>query len=131
MTSVSQPDYLKIDHRRPVPKRAIRAIAKIIVERFDPEKIILFGSHAYGRPRPSSDVDLLVVMETQLTPREQRLKISREFYERPIGLDIIVRTPADLERRIALGDFFLREVVSKGKLIYERPHRRVDQKSRK
>lgn len=54
--------------------------------------------------------------------REQRSQIARALSPRPFGLDILVRTPTDLERRIALGDFFLRELVSKGKAIYERPH---------
>ncbi|MDZ7363879.1 MAG: hypothetical protein ONB46_24665 [candidate division KSB1 bacterium] len=67
-------------------------------------------------------MDLLVVMKTELTPHEQRLQIARALSPRLFGIDIIVRTPADLERRLALGDFFLREVVDKGKPIYERPH---------
>jgi len=128
MTELSQLRIPDIDHRKRVPMRAIRAVAKIIVEKFDPEKIILFGSHAHGHPKPWSDIDLLVVMETKLTPRQQRLEISRTLSPRFFSLDIIVRSPADLERRIALGDFFLREVVSKGKTIYERPHRRVGRK---
>ncbi len=101
-----------IDHNQPVPLYAIHAVAQRIVEKFTPEKIILFGSYAYGNPQPSSDVDLLVVMKTELTPRGQRLQIARALSPRPFGLDILVRTPADLQRRLALGDFFLREVVS-------------------
>lgn len=120
-----------LEKRKRIPMRAILALAKVIAAHFDPQKIILFGSYAYGKPRLSSDVDLLVVMETKLTPREQRLTISRALSPWPFGLDIIVRTPADLERRIALGDFFLREITRKGKSIYERPHSRVGQKSRK
>ncbi len=119
----------EIRRRKRIPMRAIREVTKIIAEKFGPEKIILFGSYAYGRPRESSDVDLLVVMETPLTPREQRLVISRLFYDRPFSLDILVRTPADLARRLAQGDFFLREVVRRGKVIYERSNRRVDRKS--
>ena len=56
---------------------AIRALVQRIVERFKPEKIILFGSYAYGHPKPESDVDLLVVMDTPLRARQQRLEISR------------------------------------------------------
>lgn len=110
-----------IDYNQPVPLDAIHTLAKKIVEKFAPEKIILFGSHAYGHPQASSDVDLLIVMKTELTPRAQRLQIARSLSPRPFGLDILVRTPADLERRIALGNFFLREVVRNGKGIYERP----------
>ena len=64
MTNLSQLRLPGIDRRRRVPIRAIRAIANIIAEKFDPEKIVLFGSHAYGRPKPWSDVDLLFVMDT-------------------------------------------------------------------
>lgn len=110
-----------IDYNQPVPLDAIHTLAKKIVEKFAPEKIILFGSHAYGAPQASSDVDLLVVMKTELTPHKQRLQIARALSPRPFGIDLVVRTPADLERRIALGDFFLREVVRNGKGIYERP----------
>lgn len=128
MTELSQLRIPDIDHRKRVPLRAIRAVAKIIAEKFDPEKIILFGSHAYGHPKPWSDVDLLVVMETELTRREQKRAISRLFYHRPFSLDIKVRTPADLAWRLEQGDFFLREVVRKGKVLYERPDSGVGQK---
>ena len=122
MSAFPQNAQLKIDHNQPVPLDAIHAVAQRIVEKFTPEKIILFGSYANGNPQASSDVDLLVVMKTDLTPRAQRLQIARTISPRPFGLDILVRTPTDLERRIALGDFFLREVVKKGKAIYERSH---------
>jgi predicted nucleotidyltransferase len=113
----------KIGDSDHISMHAIHHIANIIAEKFDPEKIILFGSHAYGDPKPWSDVDLLVVIGTDLAPHEQRLKISRALSPHPFGIDIIVRTPADLERRLVLGDFFLREVINRGKLIYERSNR--------
>lgn len=112
-----------VNPRRRIPRRAIQAVVKQIAEKFQPEKIILFGSYAYGRPRPESDVDLLVVMNTPRRPRQQRLEISRALSPRPFPLDIIVRTPAQLRERIALGDFFLREISTQGKVVYER-HRR-------
>ena len=106
--------------RRTIPMRAIRAVAQRIAERFQPEKIILFGSYAEGYPKPESDVDLLVIMETSLRSRQQRLEISRALSPRPFPLDIIVRTPRELAERIALGDLFLREVTTRGKVLYER-----------
>jgi predicted nucleotidyltransferase len=109
----------KVNERRRIPMRAIRAVVKQIAEKFQPEKIILFGSYAYGQPRPESDVDLLVVMETPLRLRQQRLEISRALSPRPFPLDIVVRTPKELEERVALGDPFLREVMNQGKVIYE------------
>ena len=99
---------------------AIRALVQRIAERFQPEKIILFGSYAYGYPKPESDVDLLVVMDTPLRARQQRLEISRAVSPRPFPLDIVVRTPHELAERIALGDLFLREITTRGKVLYER-----------
>ena len=104
----------------PIAMEAIEAVVRRIVERFQPEKIILFGSYAYGRPTAESDVDLLVVMDTPLRSRQQRLEISRAISPRPFGIDIIVHTPRQLEQRVAMGDFFLREAVTKGKVLYER-----------
>jgi predicted nucleotidyltransferase len=108
---------------RRIPMRAIRAVAERIAEKFQPEKIILFGSYACGRPKPESDVDLLVIMNTSLRPRQQRLEISRALSPRPFPMDIIVRTPAELKERIAMGDVFLREIITRGMVIYERPRR--------
>jgi predicted nucleotidyltransferase len=108
-----------VNERRRIPMQAIRAVVKQIAEKFRPEKIVLFGSYAYGKPRPESDVDLLVVMETPLRSRQQRLEISRALSPRPFPLDIIVRTPKELEERIALGDIFLREIMTQGKVVYE------------
>ena len=109
----------KVNERRRIPMRAIRAVVQQIAEKFQPEKIILFGSYAYGQPRPESDVDLLVVMETSLRSRQQRLEISRALSPRPFPLDIVVRTPKELEERVALGDPFLREIIDQGKVVYE------------
>jgi predicted nucleotidyltransferase len=100
---------------------AIRALVQRIAERFQPEKIILFGSYAYGHPKPESDVDLLVVMDTPLRARQQRLEISRAVSPRPFPLDIVVRTPQELAERIALGDLFLGEITTRGKVLYTRP----------
>ncbi len=112
---------VKVNGRHRIPAREIRAVVKKIADRFQPEKVILFGSYAYGTPKPESDVDLLVVMETKLRERQQRLEISRAISPRPFPMDILVRTPSDLEHRLALGDFFLREITTSGKILYERP----------
>jgi len=107
--------------RQRIPMRDIRAVVKQIAEKFQPEKIILFGSYAYGKPKPESDVDLLVIMGTSLRSRQQRLEISRALSPRPFPMDIVVRTPQQVKERLALGDLFLREITTRGKVIYERP----------
>lgn len=120
MAVLETPVFPEIDQDKPVPMDAIRFVVARIAARFKPEKIILFGSHAYGEPKPWSDVDLLVIMETERTSREQRLEIARFLRDRTFGIDIIVRKPDELKHRIELGDFFLRELTSKGKVLYER-----------
>jgi hypothetical protein len=91
-----------------------------IVERFHPERIILFGSHAWASPRADSDVDLLVVMESDLRPAQRSAAIGLTCRPRLLPLDIIVRTPAELAHRLGIGDPFLLRVVRQGKVLYER-----------
>lgn len=114
-----------VNERRRIPMRAIRAVAKQIADKFHPDKIILFGSYAYGKPRPESDVDLLVVMDTPLRNVEQAIQISRAIDYR-FGLDLIVRNPRQLAERLTLGDFFVREIIERGRVLYERSSARVD-----
>jgi|SRR5689334_5082749 predicted nucleotidyltransferase len=106
--------------RSRIPMRTIRALAKIIAEKFDPEEIILFGSHAYGKPRAWSDVDLLVIMNTPKGEMDAILKVSDSLPDLPFSVDIVVRSRKVLEKRKKLGDWFLREITKKGKVLYER-----------
>lgn len=101
-------------------RQAIKQVAARIAKQFDPERIILFGSYAYGRPNPYSDVDLLVVMNTADRPRLKQIEIARSLSPHPFGLDIIVRTPDQIAERVAQGDYFLREIISRGQVLYER-----------
>lgn len=126
MATPTLTEFPKIDLDKPVPMEAIQMVVNRIVEEFKPEKIILFGSHAYGTPKPWSDVDLLVIMESELSAHDQRLKIARFLMPRPFGIDVLARTPKDLEHRIKEGDFFLKEIMTKGKVVYEKPNPRVD-----
>ena len=111
-------------HRRTrIPMRAIRAIAQHIGEKFDPEEIILFGSHAYGKPTAWSDVDILVVMDTPKGEEfEKSLEIRKSLPSLTFGLDVVVRSRKVIERRKKLGDWFLVDVTEKGKVLYERSH---------
>ncbi len=106
---------------------AIQAVVDHIAQTFEPEKIILFGSYAYGQPKPWSDVDLLVVIKTE-APKQMQMDINLSFRD-PFGLDIMVRTPEEINHRIPLGDFFLREIVTRGKVLYERTNIGMDKKS--
>src|SRR6187200_3413249 len=99
-----------IDKRKRIPQKAIDHVVKQIVEKFKPQKIILFGSYARGNPRPESDVDLLVVMETSLREVQQAIQISQEIDYR-FGLDLIVHTPKYLTKRVEMGDWFIRDIL--------------------
>ncbi|MBI5303942.1 MAG: nucleotidyltransferase domain-containing protein [Chloroflexi bacterium] len=113
-----------------IPRREINAVVKRTAEKFDPERIILFGSYAYGKPHQYSDVDLLVVMKTKERPRTKQIEISRALSPHPFGMDILVRAPDQIQERIAMGDYFLREIVTEGKILYERHSRGMDSESR-
>jgi predicted nucleotidyltransferase len=108
-----------------IPMRVIRDFARRVAERFDPEKIILFGSYAYGTPHEDSDVDILVVMKarSQLSAAV-RIDLACESH---FPMDLIVRTPENLRWRLEEGDWFLREIVSRGKSFMPRCGTRDDE----
>jgi predicted nucleotidyltransferase len=101
-----------------IPMRVIRDYARRVAERFQPEKIILFGSYAYGTPHQDSDVDILVVMPAR-SQLSQAVRIDR-YCPACFPLDLIVRTPDNMRWRLEEGDWFLREIVSRGKVLYEK-----------
>lgn len=96
----------------------IRRYSDELAKRFRPEKIVLFGSHATRKASKESDVDMLVVMPHQGPAATQAAHI-RQQVRAPFALDLIVRSPEVLQRRIKLGDSFLRSVMSEGRVLYE------------
>jgi predicted nucleotidyltransferase len=101
-----------------VPMAVIRRYARQIAERFRPERIILFGSHAYGTASADSDVDILVVMPAR-NQHDQASKI-RLALPAPFPMDLIVRTPKNLQWRLVEGESFHTEIVTLGKVLYEK-----------
>jgi uncharacterized protein len=112
-----------------IPLTAIRRFARQIAERFHPDKIILFGSYAYGTPHNESDVDLLVIMPTRDVVN-QAIRICVEC-KRQFSLDLIVRTPFQMARGLKDDDWFLREIVEKGKVVYEASNGGVGKESKR
>lgn len=104
-----------------VDKEQIRALATQIGRAFHPQRVILFGSYAYGTPTESSDVDLLVVMPHGGSGVSQALEIVRRVRPR-IPLDIVVRTPEEVDQRLAWNDFFLKEISDHGEVLFESAH---------
>ena len=96
----------------------IKSFVEEVVNRFSPERVVLFGSHAAGDPSSKSDVDLLVVMDFEGRPHQQAYEIRRNI-KRSFPLDLLVRRPKDVECRLSMGDFFIREILEKGKILYE------------
>jgi len=111
-----------------IPMRVIRRYARAIAERFQPDKIILFGSYAYGTPHEDSDIDLLVIMPCR-NQLDMGVKI-RLALAAPFPMDLLVRTPKEMAWRLEEGESFTTEITSKGKVLYEKGQRGVGQKSR-
>ena len=93
-----------------------------IKEAYQPDRIILFGSFAYGNPTDDSDVDLLIVEDDARRPIDRRVDIRHIVREenRKIALTLLVYTPAELEYRLSIGDDFVDEVLKSGEVLYAR-----------
>src|SRR5215469_11519648 len=124
----STPEIVRHYQSPNIPMAAIRRYARQIAERFHPEKIILFGSYAYGQPHEDSDVDLLVIMPAR-NQLDQAFKIRWQL-PAPFAMDLIVRTPKEMKWRLEEGESFLTEITSKGKVLYEENHKRMGAQSR-
>jgi len=113
-----------IKRSQKVSRKEIKEFVKEIVRKFEPEKIILFGSYGYGKPDEESDVDLFVIMNTKKSSIAQEVEIRMEI-ERNFPLDLIVMTPEEIEKRIKRGDTFLQTILEKGEVLYEKRKQRV------
>ena len=91
-----------------VARDAIQKFCQELVEVFHPQKVVLFGSYAYGTPGEYSDVDLLVVMPVEGSPARMSAEILIKLSP-PFPLDVLVRSPETLAERLEAGDFFLKE----------------------
>jgi predicted nucleotidyltransferase len=102
----------------------VRAIIQGILEKlvagYSPEKVILFGSHAYGDPRPESDIDLLIIKDTpdRFIDRWVTVRHILSDPERTVPLETLVLTPEEVSKRLALGDQFLAEIIEKGEVLH-------------
>ena len=102
--------------------KKIEDLTSQIVREFNPDRVILFGSHAYGEPTKDSDVDILVVLPFKGKPVRKAIEI-RNRITANIPLDLIVRTPQQIAERVAQNDWFIREIVERGRVLYEVNHR--------
>jgi len=105
----------------PVTPSLLQEVVRRIVHAVDPDKIVLFGSHAEGNPREYSDLDLLVVRPGSYNRLAMAADIDGLFWDMSLPLDIIVLTPAEVARELAAGNAFLRDrILGRGEVLYER-----------
>lgn len=97
----------------------ISKIVDSIVKKCAPEKIFLFGSYAYGNPNKNSDIDLFIIAEIPGLQAE-RMRIVRRALKEQGPIDIIVRTPKEVQHSLAGRDWFVQDIMQRGKLIYAR-----------
>jgi uncharacterized protein len=96
----------------------IQAFSQQIAEKFQPERIVLFGSYAYGQPTEDSDVDLLVILPFEEMPVQKAIAI-RQQVRSPFLLDLMARTAEQIQQRLEMGDFFIQDIIEKGRVLYE------------
>jgi predicted nucleotidyltransferase len=101
-------------------KRVVKELVAKIKENYQPEKIILFGSCAYGNPTRDSDIDLLIIKRTKERPMDRRIKVRRIVSDphRRIPFEPLVLTPQEIKNRLRIGDQFIKQILTKGEVIY-------------
>jgi predicted nucleotidyltransferase len=98
----------------------IEVLKNKIVEAEHPDRIILFGSHAAGTATEESDVDLLVISGSSLSRPEREISLTRKLFGSGVPFDLLFLTPAEVEERVRRNGPFIREILSRGKILYER-----------
>lgn len=101
-------------------RRVIRQMLKKLVAEYAPQKVILFGSYARGEPGPDSDIDLLIIKETSERFLDRWTTVQRILsgMHRSLPVEALVLTPQEVERRLAIGDQFIAEILEKGEVLY-------------
>lgn len=97
----------------------IKNAVQRIVDRFDPKRIIVFGSYAYGVPTEESDLDLMVVDDGSI-PSPKEFSVSKALFPRDFGLDVICISEDELAKRKAMSIGIIDEILTHGKIVYER-----------
>jgi uncharacterized protein len=111
---------MKSTHKAKAVDELIRGMVRRIAEEYAPERVILFGSHAYGHPGPDSDVDLLIIKDTpeRFIDRWTTVRSMLSDLKRGVPVDTIVLTPDEVSQRLQRGDQFIAEIMENGKVLY-------------
>lgn len=107
-------------HKTKEAKDIIKKISGKIQREYHPEKIILFGSHAWGKPRKHSDIDLFIIKKTKARHIDRSVEIRKILDEenRIVALDPIVYTPGETRERLKIGDDFIKKIMTRGRVLY-------------
>ncbi len=100
-------------------EKKIQEITDKIVREYQPEKIILFGSYAWGKPTKDSDVDLFIIKETEKNIFARNREVGRIVFGSRIAIDALVYTPEQFKSRERMGDPFVQKIINNGKVVYE------------
>lgn len=100
-------------------QKELKTIVKQIVDKYNPEKIILFGSFVFGKENKNSDIDLLIIKNTKKDQYKRIPEARSCLYNINKAFDILVMTPKEIKKRLKLGDFFIEEIIEKGKILYD------------
>ena len=100
--------------------KIISRIAKKIKDKYKPEKIILFGSYAHGKPTMHSDIDLLIIKNTKARHIDRAVRIREILREenRLVAIEPLVYTPQEINKRLKMEDDFIKEIIEKGVVLY-------------
>lgn len=116
MTAVKQNSF-------EISEALIQQITEKIVRECHPHKIILFGSWAWGKPKEDSDLDLLVIMDSDLArPDIRAMQVKRLLYDLHGPVDLLVYTPEEVKTCLERGNLFIRDILEEGRLLYARQH---------
>lgn len=101
-------------------REVIKSITEVIKDEYQPDKVVLYGSYAYGNPDPGSDIDILIIKDTRERPIDRRIKVRGLVSDKRSGFAFspLVITPRELKMRLEIGDQFIAEVLEKGKVLY-------------
>ncbi len=100
----------------------IQKIVECIKKKYYPQKIILFGSFAKGEFKEGGDLDFFILKASNKSHHQRLVDIYRliDGIERKHPVDFVVYTPKELKQRLALGDFFVKNILEEGKILYDR-----------
>ncbi len=101
-------------------EKEIKLLVSKIAKEYNPNRVYLFGSYARGNPTADSDVDLFIVKNTAKPQKKRRRELRGLLFGSGVPFDLFIYTPNEINKRLKMGDFFIKDIVNKGKILYEK-----------